>query len=158
MHSSNAAVLQERGSPCTWKLPSSPEMGWRKKWHPASWYLQEFLLLLEHSCKEQKKYITLCWKGSPANCCYFEWHRPQKDSGNLEARENLLSTHCWHSQQPSMSRNNPSYPDNLFSQTFSHPKALLGSLQMFMTLLCHSSVMLPECLPNIWLLKKHGCL
>lgn len=124
----------------------------------ASWYSQEFPLLLVRSCKEQKKYITLCWKGSPANCCCFEWHRPQKDSGNLEARENLLSTHCWHSQQPSMSRNNPSSPDNLFSQTFSHPKALLGSLQMFMTLLCHSSVMLPERLPNIWLLKKHGCL
>lgn len=60
--------------------------------------------------------------------------------------------------QPSQSHNNPSSPDNLFSQTFSHLKALLGSLQMFMTLLCHSSVMLPECLPNIWLLRKHGCL
>lgn len=64
----------------------------------ASWYSQQFPLLLVCSCKEQKKYITLCWKGSPANCCYFKWHRPQKDSGNLEAWENLLFTHCWHSQ------------------------------------------------------------
>lgn len=60
--------------------------------------------------------------------------------------------------QLSKSRNKPSSPDNLFSQTFSHPEALLGSLQMFMTLLCHCSVMLPKCLPNVWLLKKHGCL
>lgn len=64
----------------------------------ASWYSQEFPLLFVRSCKEQKKYITLCWKGSLENCCYFEWHRPQKDSGNLEAREDLLSTHCWRSQ------------------------------------------------------------
>lgn len=125
----------------------------------ASWYSQEFPLLLVCSCKEQKKYITLCWKGSPANCCYFEQHRPQKDSGNLEAWENLLFTHCWHSQC-SLPSPITTYPPQIicFSQTFSHLKALLGYLRMFMTLLCHSPVMLPECLPNVWLLKKHGCL
>lgn len=102
MHNSNAAALQQRGIPSLGSCTHLHTASWgqrRRKWHPA---LYSCLLMLTAVSSAISTFMQgaeeIHWKSSPANCCYFEWHRPQKDSGNLEAWENFLSTHCLHSQ------------------------------------------------------------
>lgn len=122
----------------------------------ASGHLQEFPLLLLQvaeeihypSLKEFFSNLLLFWLAPTARGLW--------EFGS--SREFASCTSLAEPIQPSKSHNNPSFPHNLFSQTFSHLKALLGPLQMFITLLRHPAMVLPECLPNVWLLKKHGCL
>lgn len=106
MHSSNAAALQERGTPLQGALGSCTHLhtassGQRRKWNPTlyscllmftavssaiSTFMQgaeeiHFPLLKEFSSK-----LLLFWMAQAS-----EGFR------DLEVRENLLSTHCWHS-------------------------------------------------------------
>lgn len=166
MHNLNAATLQERGrvrALCSSTHLHTANMGRRNKWHPALYCClltftgvsSAVATLLQVA--EEKHYPLL--KEFFSNLLLFWLAQTSRRLWEFgSSREFASYTLLAQPIQPSKSCNNSSFPHNLFSQTFSHIKALLGSLRMFITLLRHSSVVLPKCLPNVWLLKKHGCL